>query len=295
MNSFTYHDYDQQSKSCRVCGRQFKSAPKADNCPGLEVRQDKKNEAPEYMLQQLNRYLKDDAVPIAYKDYPDYRNSKNRNPKYYIYSYKDTLIRDKSLPKAYKDVSDIPGNPISTKQMKEENLEPKEGAKSIGIVGFYGQKFFYWVYYYDRGDTQPGDGLNYITKGRLKSEYNLSEGWIKRLGEPDKLVDNPYYKKSAPMQLYQIFRVRKFLKDNADEYSDWLIKRDRIVLNYKRNCMIKKLNQAKINHQNKLCLKCKFSNFSDQGLLCKIHSTGLPDNVPMKMYCPDYKCDDFYR
>lgn len=293
MNKFTYHDYDKKTKSCRICGRKFKSIPKEDDCPGLEIRMDKKNETTENMLELLNRHLKPDAKPIAYQDNRVYTYSKKRDLTRYIYSLKDTLITDKTLPRAYKNTQDMPRNPISLKQMKEEKLEPKPDTKPIGIIGNYGlvsgTMTLKWEYYYDKKDTQSGDGLNYITKKTLKSEYSLSEGWIKKLGEPDKIVPNPHYKKSPPMKLYQLLRVRKFLKDNADEYSEWLVKRDKMVLNHRSNLALKGLYIQKLKYQNKLCLKCKFSTFSDDGVLCKMHPTGFPADVPNKRYCPDYE------
>jgi len=95
------------------------------------------------------------------------------------------------------------------------------------------------------------------------------------------------------MQLYQLLRVRKFLEYNADEYSEWLLKREKLILNYKKRAMIKNLKEARekaaLKRQNKMCLECKFSNFSDNGILCKIHSEGLPEDIPMRRYCPDYE------
>jgi len=182
MNDFTYHDYDKKSQTCKVCGRQFKSTPKADNCPGIIIREDNDNETTYYDLYRLNRRLKDNVEPVAYMDYSDYRNSKRRDLRHYIYSLDDTFIYDETLPTAYKSVNHIPGNPVSTNFMKENNLEPKESAEFIGVVGFEYKGCYYFRYYYDKADTQPGDGLNYITKGRLKSEYSLSNGWIKKLG-----------------------------------------------------------------------------------------------------------------
>ena len=49
----------------------------------------------------------------------------------------------------------------------------------------------------------------WITPARLKSERGWTDGLIKRyLGEPDKLVPNPHYRRArAKMRLYDLARV----------------------------------------------------------------------------------------
>lgn len=57
---------------------------------------------------------------------------------------------------------------------------------------------------------------DYITKSTLKSDYNLTDALIKKLGEPDKTAPNPHYRKAAPMQLYLRTRVEQWVKENAE-------------------------------------------------------------------------------
>lgn len=52
-----------------------------------------------------------------------------------------------------------------------------------------------------------------ITLSKLKSEYGLTDKLIKEFfSEPDKLVENPYYRSAAPMKLYDEKRVKRVIK-----------------------------------------------------------------------------------
>jgi len=65
----------------------------------------------------------------------------------------------------------------------------------------------------------------YIYKTTLKTLYGLSDGWITRLGAPDKTVPNPHYKCAPAAGLYLRERVETFLDDNREEYERFIIKR----------------------------------------------------------------------
>ncbi|NER01359.1 MAG: hypothetical protein F6K17_01320 [Okeania sp. SIO3C4] len=297
MSKFIHHDYDKNSKTCRLCGREFKAKPRVDNCPGVPIRNSQQTkEATHIELGNLNRKLKNGAMPVAYDDWKDYSRSKKRDESLYVYNLSETEIIDPTLPPAYYQLSNIPKEqkPISENTMRAKGLEPKENAKPIAVTREWGKdhksgEFYqYWEYYYNKDDTQPGDSLNYITKGRLKSEYHLSDGWLKRLGKPDVYMENPHFSRSASMKLYKISRVRGFLKTNAEDYAQWLVRREKFVIHSKRFAEKHKIARERRSHQNELCLKCRSSTFLENGIFCAVHPIGLPEGVPEDNYCPDY-------
>jgi hypothetical protein len=57
---------------------------------------------------------------------------------------------------------------------------------------------------------------DYITKFTMKHDYNMTDALIKKLGEPDKVVTNPHYHSSPPMQLYLRERVAKWVEEHPD-------------------------------------------------------------------------------
>jgi hypothetical protein len=62
---------------------------------------------------------------------------------------------------------------------------------------------------------------DYIYKATLKKAYGLTDSWIERLGEPDKIVPNPYYS-SRKSYLYLRARVEMFIDEHQDEYKKLL-------------------------------------------------------------------------
>lgn len=62
----------------------------------------------------------------------------------------------------------------------------------------------------------------YAYKTTLKNVYGLTESWIKRLGEPDKLVPNPHYSSAPQGKLYLRARVELFIEENQAEYDKLL-------------------------------------------------------------------------
>ncbi len=314
---FTVHDYNKESKTCQLCGRVFQAKPRADNCPGVPIRKPEKGEATKEMLTNINRKLKVNAIPVAYNDSQDNYRSKQRDVSLYVYRLVDTELIDSTLPPAYYQLSDIPQKlkPISEKMMRSQGLEAKSDAKPIAVTREWAKdyetdEFYqYWLYYYNEDDTVPGDGLSYITKGRLKSEYHLSDGWLKKLGEPDLYMDNPHFSRSKMMKLYKKSRVRDFLKANVEEYAQWLTRRRKYVINSKplveaskrRSELKKQLSNTPISvvgksekqlQQNIMCVKCQASTFMSGGIFCAINPVGLPDGVPEDHYCPDFQSDE---
>jgi len=66
-----------------------------------------------------------------------------------------------------------------------------------------------------------------ITISDLKRKCGLSDKWIKRLGDPDKVCVNPRYKCAAPMKLWGADRVDGFLKEHAEELASYNEKRQK--------------------------------------------------------------------
>jgi hypothetical protein len=62
---------------------------------------------------------------------------------------------------------------------------------------------------------------DYIYKTTIKETYGLTDSWIKRMGEPDKTVPNPYYS-SRKSYLYLRVRVEAFIDEHQDEYKKLL-------------------------------------------------------------------------
>lgn len=173
-----------------------------------------------------------------------------------------------------------------------------------------------WINLHGDEDTEEGELQDrYITKSSLKQNYLLSEGWIKRIGEPDRYVTNPHSRKAAPMQWFSSARVETFLAENAEEYAAWLITRKRKVEIYEENReaiqagadewratqIARRQNRSQepnllaflrdyreedkklIEKQVYSCLSCASGCAFNAGFLCAIYPSG-PSNIP----CPDY-------
>lgn len=65
-------------------------------------------------------------------------------------------------------------------------------------------------------------------KTTLKKTYGLTDSWIKRLGEPDKVVPNPHYRNGPPSSLYRRTRVEEFIEANQEEYDKLQAKRAKL-------------------------------------------------------------------
>ena len=116
--------------------------------------------------------------------------------------------------------------------------------------------------------------------------------WIKRLGAPDKEIDNPhsYY---YPIKLYSRQRVESFIAERADEYCEWLDKRDQYVEIFEQNKDKIKAGQNRareahnlVMEQQSRCLRCASSAFLGGGIFCAIHPCGLEvEQMPCQDFC----------
>lgn len=213
----------------------------------------------------------------------------------FLYRKEDCKDSDPSLPPCY-DYSDLPLG-LKTKRQLEKEQYSTEGVTPCCCYRFW-DKEEGWVtvllYHPDDAVWNPRD--HYITKTTLKRTYLLSDGWIKRLGEPEVITENPHHHKFADMQLYSKQRVEAFLADNAEEYATWLDERDRYVLIFELNREAIEAGRAAANKnrqtekqakkdQTALCLRCASGCAMPKGFLCAIHPMGLDlHQIP----CPDW-------
>jgi hypothetical protein len=69
------------------------------------------------------------------------------------------------------------------------------------------------------------DAKDLIYKSTVKQTYGLSDGWIARIGEPDKIVQNPHYRSGMQAYLYSRARVEAFIEAHQEEYDAYQVKR----------------------------------------------------------------------
>lgn len=241
----------------------------------------------------------------------------------FFYDKADCEIDDPNLPPCY-DVEEIPEE-LNTEQdwerARPNEVIPKD-TKPRGCYRYYSPKRYSWIteYLYSEADLiwQPKDNL--ISKSVLKSRYLLSESWIKRLGQCD--IETIHSKYKSPVYLYSRHRVEEFIADNAQEYAEWLTKRDRYIaiFNDNREKILaglaratevkkaqakekKQLREAQqiaykfhwnkeeniIKQQMIACLTCSYSSLygygKDEDFLCSVHPKGISIE---QMPCRDF-------
>ena len=64
-------------------------------------------------------------------------------------------------------------------------------------------------------DTRGSTG--FVCKATLRDLFFLTDKWIRELGEPDKTAPNPHYKSAAPMQLWAVERVERFIDVHSND------------------------------------------------------------------------------
>lgn len=295
---------------CTVCGATWKSKS-STNCPGVhryEYGEVPKDLLLEWDLAPLNLKLKEGAIRAAVLSVSYYS----------LYRREDTEFIDSSLPEAITWNERSRRNLKTIGELKKLNKRPKEGVKPTAVARIHDdfKDKYIWIDLYKDEDTEDGVIENkFITKSSLKQNYLLSEGWIKRIGEPDRLVPNPHLRNAAPMQWFSSSRVETFLVENAEEYARWLITRKRKVEIYEENREAiqadaeewrvrenaRRHNRSQepnllaflrdhseqdkniIEKQVYSCLSCASGCAFNAGFLCAIYPSG-PSNIP----CPDY-------
>ena len=210
----------------------------------------------------------------------------------FLYRKEDCAIANPDLPPCY-DYSEVPPGLYTCHQLKKEHLDASTSQPRC-CYRFWDKDKEDWVtvllYHPDDCNWKPRD--RYITKTTLKLTYLLSASWIKRIGKPDLVEENPHHHKFSDMQLYSKQRVEAFLADNAEEYALWLDERDRYLVIFELNrkkieAGQQRLREKKqrIREQQLKCLRCASGCATPKGFLCAIHPLGLDEH---QIPCADW-------
>lgn len=201
----------------------------------------------------------------------------------FLYRWEECPISDESMP-PYIEYGAAP-ELKTEKQLKDNNLVPGD-AKPRGFFRLWDSKEKYWItfflYHPDDCEWNPPD--NYITKSTLKDRYLLSDSWIKRIGNPDLICDNPHHHRWSSMRLYSRQRVEQFLADNAKEYSEWLDERDKYIAIFEEKkeviaqCRERHLEIKRQRKEQQIqCFQCASGCALGRGFICAIYPKGLED------------------
>ena len=66
----------------------------------------------------------------------------------------------------------------------------------------------------------------FVCKATLLDTYLLTDKWIVKLGPPDKEAPNPHYRTAAPMKLWAVERVERFI-DTCGDMQDFQMMQER--------------------------------------------------------------------
>ena len=231
----------------------------------------------------------------------------------YLYRKEDCEIDNPELPPCY-DKDEIPPDLKTQAELKKLNLGT-EGIRPRACYRYW-SRYSGWatvlLFHPDDCAWQPQD--RYIAKTTLRRTYLLSDRWIKRLGNPDLVADNPHHEKWTEMKLYSRQRVEAFLAEHAEEYANWLSERDRYIAIFEQNreaieagrtravatrrqARRLRLEQLRAEEdarweaerpqreQMVRCLRCASGCAMPTGFLCAIHPMGLE---PHQLPCPDW-------
>ncbi|MFL9467111.1 MULTISPECIES: hypothetical protein [Scytonema] len=174
----------------------------------------------------------------------------------------------------------------TTGELRKINLAPAEDIKPDGVAWVWDkeEECGVWIPLYLPNSCKWQARDNWITKTALKQKYLLSDGWIKKLGEPDKKLENRNYRNAAPIQLYSRQRVEAFLAENATEYAHWLDKREKHLAIFETNKDKIFSRRNLIKQQTADCLRCASGCSLPNGFFCAIHPMGV-----QFMPCPDWR------
>ena len=294
------HNFIKEDKrwKCTVCGWTWTSKSKTI-CP--EVTRYNWTERPENLktiveLERLNLKPKEETIErgVIFS---------MKGGFYWLYSLEESEIDNPDLPPVY--TWDNRGDLKTSGQLKNIGLEIGN-ALPKGTASIWDKKLeeIVWIPLYDPKDCLPKtENQNpiiknwqtwepdiLITKTTLKERYLLSEGWVKKIGDPDKVTWNEYRR---PVKLYSQRRIDTFFAENAEEYAAWLVKRNKYleifesnrekILEAGRISREKKLSEEKkLQKQMEFCFGCASGASTPQGFLCAIHP--IVKTIP----CPDW-------
>jgi hypothetical protein len=177
---------------------------------------------------------------------------------------------------------------LSDINYRKLDLKPNTQPAAVYLKNFYHQlKQCEWGLLYRGEDTQPR-APKYISKANLQAVYLISDGWLARIGEPDLLLDNPHGKNYAPMRMYAILRIERFLSEQAQEYANWLEGRGKRLEIARQTVAKSQVTKDKLKTQTKQCLECASHSALIGGTCCAIYPRSWPAEVPLEHYCPDF-------
>lgn len=272
---------------CKGCKRTWKTKP-VSVCVGVEIIDwgintdgfKTKNELHKMNLKAIGK--------------PRYYSHSMRGNHRFLYDEKETEVNISELPEILTKAEKDKRGYLTVNQLKRYNLVPGD-AKPACAVWFWNWEIEEgdWAYFWDKKDCEWQAADNWLSKSTFKKVYLLSDGWIKKLGLPDKEVDNPH-SYSYPIKLYSRQKVELFIAERAEEYSEWLDKRDRYVQIFEQNRDKIKAGQERLlefrkilKEQQSKCLRCASSAYLGSGIFCAIYPSGLEeDQIP---------CKDFYE
>lgn len=274
----------QKEWECKVCKWTWQSKPNSI-CPGVQRYSwgcQPAHLMDEIALHKRNLKPKKGAKPSGVVYW--------MRKSYYIeyYDEKDCEINNPKLPPIYQ--WDNLGEFKTIGQLSKLNLSPVDESLPRGVANVwdYENKTGVWVNLYHQDDCKSKQEV-WITKTQLKQKYFLSEGWIKRLGQPDKLVDHPKYY-NAVIKLYKVERVETFLAENAEDYANWLERRKRHLAIFEANRDKIFARREALKQQTQQCLKCASGCTLPNGFFCAVHPLGL-EKIP----CYDFQERGLHR
>ena len=201
----------------------------------------------------------------------------------------------KSRPKEFDSTSQNRLYTLSDINYRKLDLKPNTQPAAVYFRNFYPHlKQCEWGLLYRSEDTQPR-APKYISKANLQAIYCISDGWLERIGEPDLLFDNPHSKYYAPMRMYAIERIERFLNEHATEYANWLEDRGKRLEIANRTVATRQATKEKIKTQTEQCLKCASHSALIGGTCCAIYPLSWASGVPLEYYCPDFYQRNFDR
>lgn len=272
---------------CETCKRAWKTKP-VSACLGIEcIDWDVKPDGfkTKSDLHKLN------LKPLGKARY--YYHSMRGNHRF-LYDVKETETNIANLPEILTKAEKDERGYLTVSQLRKQNLLAGN-AKPACAVWFWNRdtEMGDWAYFWDKKDCEWQAADSWLSKSTLKKVYLLSDGWIKRLGAPDKEIDNSH-SYTHSIKLYSRQRVELFIAERAEEYCEWLDKRDRYVQIFEQNRDKIKAGQERLlvfrnlmKEQQSRCLRCASSAFLGDGIFCAIYPLGLEIDQIL--------CKDFYE
>lgn len=288
---------------CQCCYRKWRNQPRA-KCLGLPVYPDAATLLDRHQLISLedairsNLKLKQITKPVAAARDP----LKDREFDSLLFARADFEVCDPNLLSIGSRwqsswLTSRPQDDHSTQNRlytlsdinyRKLELKPNSQPAAVCFKNFDRQlKQCEWGWLYRGEDTQPR-APKYISKANLQAIYLISDEWLKQIGEPDLLLDNPHGKYYAPMRMYAIERVEQFLCENAAEYADWLEGRGKRLEIARQTIAKSQLTKEKLKTQTKQCLECASHSVLIGGTCCAIYPLSWAAGVPLEYYCPDF-------